>query len=61
MQVLWCRTILSREQLVSVSGTYGLRRIMMANSRRALRKEKRDHAVAVISVLAIVAAVLCFI
>ena len=56
-----CRNTLSRLDPAGDSGTHEIRRMMMVARRNAARRERKNHIVDLLSILAIIGALICFI
>jgi hypothetical protein len=60
-QILWCRISQPRAIWPVFSGTHGIERVIAADNRRAVMREKKRRTIDLLNVIAIIGAVVCFI
>lgn len=61
LQALWCRVILTGKRGVCAPGTHGIQRLIIVTNGRAMMKERKNRTIDLLSILAIIAAGICFI
>ena len=61
LQALWYRRTLARNGWVGASGAHGIQRLIMVNSSRAMMKDRKNRTIDLLSIAAIIGAVICFI
>lgn len=61
LQALWCRVILPGKRRDCAPGTHGIQRLIIVTNGRAMMKERKNRTIDLLSILAIIAAGICFI